>query len=187
MVCCDIWLICSYVHVLQRMKPKDFVDPLTFSLRGTTRLIVVVLGQISQQLHIGLPWHLVYMFICSPEDESSWPCWLEFPQAHHEVNGCGFNLNISTANYWVAMFVLFIPSHVHVPQRMNPEDFFDPLTFLKSHCEVNSCGFNLNITKIYLMVCHDIWCIHSYVHVLQRMNPNNFVDPLTFSLRGPQG
>lgn len=48
-----------------------------------------------------------------------------FPKSHHEINGCGFNLNISTAIWWIAMT---FGSYVHVLKRMNPEDFIHHLT-----------------------------------------------------------
>lgn len=35
--------------------------------------------------------------------------------------------------------------HIHGSQRMNPNDFKDPLTFPLCHHEVHICGFVLNV------------------------------------------
>lgn len=85
--------------------------------------------------------------------------------------------NILTTILW-----LTIPfgTDIHDPERMTPIDFDRSLTFPAAPLWFWYFSFLVKSFDNYWMDWHKI--MGRYVHVPQRMNRTNFVDPLTFSL-----
>ncbi len=83
-----------------------------------------------------------------------WQCWSVCRSVCH----FGAEWNSSTTIGWIAMGIC---TGIHDPQRMNPNDFGDPLTFPLAPPQGSNLWFWVKCLSSYWMGCPKIWHRHS--------------------------